>query len=153
MASLNRVVLVGNLTRDPELRATPNGYTVANFGIAVNRLRANKQGEREADFFTIITWNKLADICGQYLKKGSPVAVEGRLQSRSWETAEGQKRSTVEVVADNVQFLSRANSPGDQDQFSQAASSQTTDNAPAPEPVGAPQSDPFSDLPDDDVPF
>ncbi len=152
MASLNRVVLVGNLTRDPELRATPNGYTVANFGIAVNRIRANKQGEKEADFFTIITWNKLADICGQYLKKGSPVAIEGRLQSRSWETSEGQKRSTVEVVADNVQFLGgRTGSAAvDQDQFSAAA---------APQPVGAPSEpaaqndDPFNDLPDDDVPF
>ncbi|RJQ31780.1 MAG: single-stranded DNA-binding protein [Actinobacteria bacterium] len=107
MASLNRVILVGNLTRDPELRNIPDGTAVANFGIAVNRQFANKAGEKEVDFFNVVAWRKLAELCNQYLSKGSSVAIEGRLQSRSWETGEGQKRSTVEVVADNVQFLSR----------------------------------------------
>lgn len=115
MASLNRVILLGNLTRDPELRFTPDGTSVANLRIAVNRPWSNKQGERETDYFTIVAWRRLAELCGEYLSKGSPVAVDGRLQSRSWETPEGQRRSTIEVVADRVQFLGRgaATTPGE----------------------------------------
>ncbi len=107
MASLNRVILIGNLTRDPELRFTPSGSPVAGFGLAVNRTYTNKQGEKveNVDFFNIVVWAKLAELCAEYLKKGRPVALEGRLSSRSWETEDGQKRSVVEVVAENVQFL------------------------------------------------
>lgn len=107
---MNRVVLLGNLTRDPELRSTPSGVSVTNFGLAVNRRWTNRQGERVdgVDFFNIVAWGRLAELCSDYIKKGSPVAIEGRLQSRSWETEGGQKRSTVEVVAENVQFLGRA---------------------------------------------
>ncbi len=114
MASLNRVILVGNLTRDPELRFTPNGSAVAGFGLAVNRTYTNKQGEKvqNVDFFNIVVWAKLAELCNEYIHKGSPVALEGRLQSRSWETDEGQKRSVVEVVAENVQFLGRPSGSG-----------------------------------------
>ena len=109
MASLNRVVLVGNLTRDPELRSTPSGTSVANFGLAVNRRWTNKQGERVdgVDYFNIVAWGRLAELCNDFIRKGSPVALEGRLQSRAWETEDGQKRSAVEVVAENVQFLGR----------------------------------------------
>lgn len=109
MAGLNRVVLVGNLTRDPQLRYTPSGTSVANFGIAVNR-RRTRQGEQinEVDFFNVVTWGKLAELCSNYIAKGSPVALEGRLQSRTWETEDGQKRTAVEIVAENVQFLGRA---------------------------------------------
>ncbi len=112
MASLNRVILVGNLTRDPELRSTPSGATVTNFGIAVNRRWTNKQGERvdNVDFFNIVCWGKLAELVSQNITKGTPVAIDGRLQYRAWETSEGQKRSTVEVVAENVQFLGRVSS-------------------------------------------
>jgi len=116
MASLNRVILVGNLTRDPELRFTPSGSPVAGFGLAVNRTYTNKQGEKveNVDFFNIVVWAKLAELCTEYLKKGRPVALEGRLQSRSWETEDGQKRSVVEVVAENVQFLGGGQGRGDQ---------------------------------------
>ena len=107
MASLNRVILVGNLTKDPEIRNTGDGTPVANLRIAVNRQWTNKQGEREADFFNVVAWRKLAELCGQYLAKGSSIAVDGRLQSRNWDTQDGQKRTTVEIVADNVQFLNR----------------------------------------------
>lgn len=112
MASLNRVILIGNLTRDPELRSTPSGATVANFGIAVNRRWTNKQGERveNVDFFNVVCWGKLAELVSQNITKGTPVAIDGRLQYRAWETSEGQKRSTVEVVAENVQFLGRTSS-------------------------------------------
>jgi single-strand DNA-binding protein len=110
MASMNRVILMGNLTRDPELRYTPSGAAVANLGIAVNRRFKNSAGDwqEEASFFTIVVWGRQAENCSQYLAKGRPILVEGRLQSRSWETPEGQKRSVVEVVADNVQFLGGA---------------------------------------------
>lgn len=107
MASLNRVILVGNLTRDPELRSTPNGTSVAKFGLAVNRRYTNKQGERvdDVDFFNIVVWGRQAETCSTYVHKGNQVAIEGRLQSSTWETPEGQKRSKVEVIAENVQFL------------------------------------------------
>lgn len=109
MANLNRVILIGNLTRDVELRYTPSGRAVANFGLAVNRMFTNKDGEKikKVDFFNIVVWAKLGENCAEYIHKGSPVAIEGRLQSRSWETSAGEKRNTVEVVADNVQFLGR----------------------------------------------
>jgi single-strand DNA-binding protein len=112
VAGLNRVILIGNLTRDPQLRYTPSGTSVANFGIAVNR-RRSRQGEQinEVDFFNVVTWGKLAELCSNYITKGSPVALEGRLQSRTWQTEDGQKRTTVEIIAENVQFLGRAGRP------------------------------------------
>jgi single-strand DNA-binding protein len=116
MASLNRVVLVGNLTRDPELKFTPAGKPVATFGIAVNRMPyTNDQGERVegVDFFNVVVYDRQAETTHQYLKKGSGVAIDGRLRYRSWQTDEGQKRSVVEVSAQNVQFLPRGGeSPG-----------------------------------------
>ena len=108
-ASLNRVLLIGNLTRDPELRYIPSGQPVTTFTIAVNRTYLSTTGEKKEDvnFLRVVVWGKRAEVCHEYLKKGSPVFVEGRLQSRNWEGTDGTKRSTVEVVAQNVQFLSR----------------------------------------------
>lgn len=109
MASLNQVFLVGNLVRDPELRYTPGGDAVANLRIAANRVYSTREGEKKEEtcFVTVVVWRKQAEVCGEYLSKGSPVLVEGRLQSRSWETSEGEKRSALEVVARRVQFLNR----------------------------------------------
>ena len=106
-ASLNKVLLMGNLTRDPELRYVPSGTAVATFTIAVNRVYTSQAGEKkeETAFIKVVVWGRRAEVCGEYLSKGSPVFVEGRLQSRSWEAQDGQKRSTIEVIADNVQFL------------------------------------------------
>ncbi|NLY74301.1 MAG: single-stranded DNA-binding protein [Firmicutes bacterium] len=104
---MNHIVLIGRLTRDPELRYTPNGVAVANFDLAVNRPTTNQQGERETDFIRIVAWQKQAELCANYLKKGRLVAVEGRLQIRSYETQDGQKRRVAEVVANFVQFLDR----------------------------------------------
>ena len=106
-ASLNKVLLIGNLTRDPELRYIPSGTAVATFTIAVNRVYTSQAGEKkeEVAFIKIVVWGRRAEVCGEYLSKGSPVFIEGRLQSRSWEGQDGQKRSTTEVIADNVQFL------------------------------------------------
>jgi single-strand DNA-binding protein len=112
-ASLNRVFLMGNLTRDPELRYIPSGTAVTSFTIAVNRTYASQAGEKkeEVSFIKIIVWGRRAEVCGQYLSKGSPVFVEGRLRSRSWKTTDGQNRSTIEVIAGSVQFLRGANKP------------------------------------------
>ncbi|WP_228281568.1 single-stranded DNA-binding protein [Rubrobacter marinus] len=103
MVSFNRVILAGNLTRDPELRFTNDGIPVCSFGLAVNRRRSKSE---EVDFFDISAWRELGETIANYKKKGDPILVEGRLQFRSWEDREsGQKRSKVDVVADNVQFL------------------------------------------------
>ena len=106
MVSLNRVLLIGNLTRDPELRYTPAGTPVANIRLAVNSSFKDQAGQRKEEtcFVTVVVWSKQAEICNQYLKKGRPVFIEGRLIYRSWE-AEGKTRSTMEVRADRVQFL------------------------------------------------
>jgi single-strand DNA-binding protein len=107
MAGLNNVVLIGNLTRDPELRYTPSGLPVCTLRLAVNRNFTNNQGEIETDYFNVVVWRNQAEKCAEYLSKGRQVAITGRLQSRSWEAADGQKRSMVEVVADRVVFLGK----------------------------------------------
>jgi single-strand DNA-binding protein len=107
MANFNKVFLIGNLTKDPELRYTPQGTAVVNLRLAVNRKFRDKNQELKEDtcFVTAVVWNKQAETCNQYLHKGSPVFIEGRLQSRSWEDNAGQKRSVIEVRAERVQFL------------------------------------------------
>ena len=107
MVSFNRVILAGNLTRDPELRFTNDGVPVCGFGLAVNRVRSKNE---EVDFFNVSAWRELGETIANYKKKGDPILVEGRLQYRTWEAQDGSKRSAVDVVADNVQFLGR---PGD----------------------------------------
>jgi len=102
-------MLMGNLTRDPELRYIPSGQGVTTFTVAVNRTYLAGTGEKkeEVSFIRVVVWGKRAESCHEYLKKGSPVFVEGRLQSRSWDAPDGTKRSTIEVIAQNVQFLGR----------------------------------------------
>ncbi|MET0849874.1 MAG: single-stranded DNA-binding protein [Candidatus Rokuibacteriota bacterium] len=113
MASLNKVFLIGNLTRAPELRYTPSGTAVSDLRLAVNRNYTLQNGEKreETCFLTVVVWGKQAETCGEYLDKGSPILVEGRLQTRDWETKDGQKRSVVEVVAERVQFMGRTKAP------------------------------------------
>src|SRR3989344_5314120 len=107
-ASLNKVLLIGNLTRDPELRYTPSGAAVATLGLATNRSWTTDEGEKkeDAEFHTIVAWNRLAEIVSEFLKKGSQVYVEGRLSTREWEAQDGSKRRTTEIVANEVIFLS-----------------------------------------------
>lgn len=107
MANLNKVLVIGNLTRDPELRYTPSGTAVVNLRMAVNRRFKNKSGEmkQEACFLTVVAWDKQAEVCNQYLHKGSSLFVEGRLQSRSWDGPDGKKRNVIEIRAERVQFL------------------------------------------------
>ena len=115
MANLNRVFLMGNLTRDPELRYTPSGTAVTNLRMAVNRRYKTQSGEakEETIFITVVAWGKQAETCTQFLSKGRPVFIEGRLQMRSWETPDGQKRNVLEVRASRVQFLGRPPASGE----------------------------------------
>ncbi|WP_127582239.1 single-stranded DNA-binding protein [Paenibacillus koleovorans] len=111
---LNRVVLIGRLTRDPELRYTPSGVAVTQFTLAVDRpFSSNQQGQqREADFLNIVTWRQLAETCANYLRKGRLTAVEGRIQIRNYDNNEGKRVYVTEIVADNVRFLESGNSAG-----------------------------------------
>ena len=106
-ASLNKVLLIGNLTRDPELRYTPSGAAVCTFSVATNRTYVSADGNKkeETEFIRIVSWNKLAELCSQLLAKGRKVYVEGRLQTRSWETPDGQSKQTTEVVIDDMRIL------------------------------------------------
>ena len=111
---MNKVILVGNLTRDPELTETPSGVAVCRFAIAVSRDYANADGTRETDFFNITVWRGRAENCGKYLKKGNKVAVVGSLQNRSYEDKDGIKRNVTDVVANEVEFLTPRNAAGDE---------------------------------------
>ena len=108
--ALNKVLLIGNLTRDPELRSTASGQSVANFSLATNRVwKDQTTGERKeaAEFHNIVMWGRLAEIAGQYLRKGSKIFLEGRLQTRSWQDQSGNKKYMTEIVAENMQMLDR----------------------------------------------
>lgn len=102
---MNKVFLIGNLTRDPETTTTTNGHTICKFGIAVQRPFANASGEREADFFNIVTWRGLAETCSRWLEKGKKVAISGSIQVRNYEAQDGSKRTAFEIQAEDVEFL------------------------------------------------
>jgi len=144
MASFNKVILMGNLTRDPELRSIPSGSQVCNFDLAMNRVYTTQAGERKEEvcYMTIVVWGKQGENCAQYLKKGRQALVEGHLQQRSWTTPEGQKRSKLEVVAERVQFL------GD-GQGSRVTSAPDPDADP---PAHVPEADPPAQISDADPP-
>jgi single-strand DNA-binding protein len=112
--NLNRAMIIGNLTRDPEVRTTATGQNVANFGVATNHVWKDQAGmkQEKVEFHNIVAWGKLAEICGQYLGKGRKVYIEGRLQTREWEDKEGGKRKTTEIVAENMIMLDRGNGAG-----------------------------------------
>ncbi|MFA5130322.1 MAG: single-stranded DNA-binding protein [Patescibacteria group bacterium] len=110
MMSLNRAQLIGNVTRDPEVRNTATGQTVANFGVATNSQWTDQQGQKQerTEFHSIVAWGKLGEICGQYLVKGKRIFIEGRLQTREWDSPDGQKKQRTEIIADNMIMLDRA---------------------------------------------
>ena len=140
---MNKVILIGNLTRDPEARTTQSGTPWTTFTLAVNRRFTNQQGVREADFINIVTWRQTAELCARYLAKGRKVAVEGSIQTRSYDAQDGTKRYVTEVVADNVEFLSSAQ---------QGDSRPRTEAVPAPpEPSFTPGG--FTEVDDDELPF
>jgi len=111
--NLNRAMIIGNLTRDPEMKTTPSGQTVSSFSVATNRVWTNTQGQKQeaVEYHNIVAWGKLAEICGQYLNKGKKVYVEGRLQTRDWTGQDGIKRYKTEIVAENMIMLDRGGAP------------------------------------------
>jgi single-strand DNA-binding protein len=129
--NINRVVLTGNLTRDPELRSFGNGPSICHLGIAVNGRRKNNQTgqwEDKANYFRVTVFGAQGENCAQYLKKGRPVAIDGRLDWRQWETPEGQKREAIDIIAETVQFLgSREDTAGNGNGFSSSVSAAESD--------------------------
>lgn len=148
MASYNRVILMGNLTRDPEVRFVPSGRAVADLGLAVNEKYKNSEGDfvERTDFFDITVWGPQGENCGKYLEKGRPVLVEGRLRLDTWENDQGEKRSKVKVIADRVQFLGSgraAEGGGSEGEDARSGGSESSES-PAPQP---PASEDPEDLP------
>jgi single-strand DNA-binding protein len=154
MANLNRVLLIGNLTRDPEIRYTPKGTAVADIGLAVNRVFTGEDGEKreEVTFVDVVLWSRLAEIAEQYLKKGRPVFIEGRLQLDSWDDKQtGQKRSRLRVVAENLQLLGGRGEGDPGGTSGSPPPARRSAAAPAPRPN--PPRDPDLDTEPDDIPF
>ncbi len=155
---MNKVFLIGRLTRDPEIRYTGENNAVANFSIAVNRNYTNQAGEREADFINIIAWRKQAENIAKYLGKGSQVAIDGRIQTRTYEK-DGKKNYVTEVVADSVEFLDARASRERQDRPADEADISPKDFAPSSDEGNDIKSDPFADfgasieINDDELPF
>lgn len=164
---MNKVFLIGRLTRDPELRYTGSNIAVASFSLAVNRNFTNQSGEREADFINIVVWRKQAENVKNYLSQGSQVAIDGRLQTRSYDDQDGKKRYVTEVIADNVEFLG---TKGSNNNANQSAPVNNTSAEPTPYDFGEPTSpsnqkttdidnNPFADfgssieISDDELPF
>jgi single-strand DNA-binding protein len=160
---MNRVILIGRLTKDPELRYTPAGVAVTQFTLAVDRPFTNSQSkEREADFINIVTWRQLAETCANYLRKGRLTAVEGRIQVRNYDNNEGKRVYVTEVIADNVRFLESSNSGGNREEggSSNANASYGGGSGSGNRGGGSrEQQDPFIDdgkpidISDDDLPF
>src|SRR5215471_7309668 len=153
MSNLNKALLIGRLTKDPEMRYTPSGTAVTNFSIATNRWSTGPDGERKefTDYHNIVAYNagrrNLAEIVAQYTRKGALVFIEGRIQTRSWEGQDGQKRRTTEIIANDVQFLdSRSSGAPAGDGTARGRSAQTEDNIPAPD-------DTPRDVDPDEIPF
>lgn len=142
---MNKVILIGNLTRDPEMRQTTNGTNVCTFTLAVNRRFKDKNtGEAATDFFTVIAWRQLAELCGRYLAKGRKVCITGELQNRSYDAKDGTKRYVTEIIAEDVEFLT----PRDRDASGAGRDFAQHSERPAPQ---AP--DGFIDIDDDALPF
>jgi len=162
---LNRVILIGRLTKDPELRYTPAGVAVTQFTIAVDRPFSGNNGEREADFIPVVTWRQLAETCANYLRKGRLTAVEGRIQVRNYENNEGKRVYVTEVIADNVRFLESNREQRDESQSSSSEGGYSAggggynSNRPAQQPSRSNNVDPFKDdgrpidISEDDLPF
>jgi single-strand DNA-binding protein len=154
MASFNKVILLGNLTRDPEVRYTPKGSAVCDLGIAVNRVYTTDSGEKreEVTYVDVVLWTRLAEIAGEYLKKGRPVFIEGRLQMDSWDDKQtGQKRTKLRVVGETMQLLGSrpsggTSAPAETDEEDKPARSSGKPSAPPPKPSSA-------EADDDEIPF
>ncbi|MEL7610658.1 MAG: single-stranded DNA-binding protein [Bacillota bacterium] len=143
---MNKAILIGNLTRDPEVRTTQSGVSMCSFTIAVNRRFTNADGSKQTDFIPIVTWRKTAELCGQYLAKGRKVAVIGEIQTRSYDAKDGTKRFVTEVVADEVEFLSPRGEQG-------GGSYEARPSGGHASPAMQDDLDGFADIEDDELPF
>ena len=143
---MNKAILIGNLVADPETRTTQSGITQCSFRLAVQRRFSNQQGVREADFLNIVAWRQTAELCARYLSKGRKVAVEGSIQTRSYDAQDGSKRYITEIIADNVEFLGSPQGERSRGESAPPASS-------APNSGYVPDQDGFTDVEDDELPF
>lgn len=153
--SLNKVMLIGNLTRDPNLRYTPNSTAVASFGIATNRSWTPADGgdkQERVDFHNVVAWSKLAEICGQLLHKGDKVYVEGRIQTRDWKTESGEVRKVTEIVIDNMMLLSNRGGKFAEGDDQASGSKEPTEASEAPEVAVPAEAEQVEDV-SDDIPF
>jgi single-strand DNA-binding protein len=154
--NLNKAIIVGNLTQDPEVRNIPSGQSVASFSVATNRTWNDNQGQKQTqvEYHNIVAWGRLAEICGQYLTKGGMVMVEGRLQTRNWEDQQGVKKYKTEIIAENVQLGPRNNQGGGaQSSQSQSSPSQSYEQQ-APQQEQKPQTESSDDdIKVEDIPF
>ncbi len=155
MASFNRVILLGNLTRDPELRYLPSGMAVVDIGLAVNDRRKSSNGEwiDETTFVDITLWGRTAEIAGEYLSKGSPVLIEGRLKLDSWETQDGQKRSKLKVIGDRMQLLGSRGQGGSEGGGQRPPARQQSGSRNAYSQPSPPDDVPPPDAGGDEIPF
>ena len=154
MSSVNKVILIGRLGRDPEVKYTPSGAPVAKFSLATDEVFKDRSGEQQkrTEWHNIVAWNKLAEICGEYLTKGKQVYIEGSIRSRQWEDQAGNKRTAYDIVARDMRMLG---SKADSDRVATAASAPTAERAPAEKTpaAAAPEPPPESEITDEDVPF
>lgn len=147
---MNKVILIGNLTRDPETRTTPQGVSLCSFGLAVKR-RRKAEGQQDVDFFNVTAWRQLGDLCARYLSKGRKVCVVGQIQIRTYDAQDGTKRTAVDIVADDVEFLSSAQQGGD---YSPSYAPQGAAHPAAPAPSGfSPAESGFTQVDEDELPF
>jgi single-strand DNA-binding protein len=152
--NINRVILTGNLTRDPELRSLPSGTSVCSLRVAVNTRRKDQSGEwvDKPNYFSVTVWGAQGDNCARYLSKGRPVAIDGRLEWREWEAKDGGKRESIEIVADSVQFLGGREDGGGNGNGFQQRSDVPVDTADFQPAAAAPSSSPSANT-EDDIPF
>ena len=155
--NVNKVLLVGNLTRDPEMRSLPSGQAVVNFGIATNRVWKDKEGQKQqqAEFHNVVAFGKTGELVHQYMKKGNSMYVEGRLQTRTWDAQDGSKRSKTEVVAENIQFGPRSSGQGSgysSNQGSNTPSQRQSSQSPPQEDVATVEY-PEDDVNPEEIPF
>ena len=150
--SLNKAMIIGNLTRDPELKQIPSGQSVCSFGVATNRTWNDKQGQKQesVEFHNVVVWARLAEICAQYLAKGRKVYIDGRLQTRDWEGQDGVRRYRTEIVAENMIMLDRAGAAAPSDGFAPPPPAATAQPAPA---ASEPAVNPDDEIKVEDIPF
>jgi single-strand DNA-binding protein len=152
--NFNKAIIIGRVTKDPEIRTTPNGQSVASLSVATNRVWNSNSGEKQekTEFHNIVAWGKLAEICGQYLTKGQEVMFEGRLETRAWEGQDGQKRSRTEIIAENMQMGSKSRGGGQETSGGNYSKPTPSNHAPANESQPNEMSD-EEEIKIEDIPF